>query len=125
MRRGSGHRRRGCESEQAEKPSWMWTRRGMIRLIGMDFDGKQKLGLPVFRSFADAKASITADDWGRGTRPAKIGSVVVEGCAETLEGILFGHVVGNGIEFMGVGRRKDGETEWEIVPLPSMKAGGP
>ena len=125
MRRGSRHRRRGGESEQAEKPSWMWTRRGMIRLLGIGFDGKQKLGLPVFMTFDDAKASITADEWGRGVRPAKIGGVVVEGCAETLEGILLGHAVLNGAEFMAVGRRKDGETEWKIFPLSSMKAGGP
>lgn len=97
----------------------------MIRLIGLPVNGMPKQGVPVFMSYEDAKAFISPDMWDEGVRPAKIGSVLVEGCRETLEGILFGHVVGNGIEFMGVGRRKDGKTEWEIVPLPSMKAGAP
>ena len=114
MRRGCRKRRHGGEPNQPETPSWMWTRRGAIQLICMDFDGKPKLGLPVFMTYEDAKAFIGADEWGRGTRPAEIGTVVADGHVETLEGILLGHAHLSGVEYMAVGRRINGERAWQI-----------
>jgi len=114
MKRGNSKRRRGGQPNQTGKPSWIWTRKGAIQLIGMNFDGKPKLGVPVFMTYEDARAFIDTAQWDDGTRPAEIGTVVVDGRVETLEGILLAHAVKNEIGFMAIGRRVNGKNAWQI-----------
>ena len=118
MRRESKRKHLG-ESKRAERPSWMWARKGHVTLVGLPVGGIPKQGVPVFMCYEDAKAFISSDMWDRGVRPAKIGSVAVDGRRETLEDILISHHAAGDAEFMAVGRRLNGTQGWEIFVIGS------
>ena len=114
MKRVNSKSRSGGQLNQTGKASWVWTRKGAIHLIDMNFNGKPKLGVPVFMTYEDARAFIDKAQWDDGTRPAKIGTVVVDGRLENLEGILSAHAVKHRNYFIAVGRRINEENIWEI-----------